>query len=59
MMFDIPGLSRRAGLAETALYVSVLAHADRVLMVTLFAGLVALAWREEPEGSRQSVVVSP
>jgi hypothetical protein len=52
MMFDVPGLSRRAGLAETALYVNVLAHVDRALMVTLFAGLVALAWREEPEGSR-------
>ena len=50
MMFDIPGLSRRAGLAETGLYVNVLAHADRALMVVLFAGLVALAWREEPEG---------
>ncbi len=52
MMFDIPGLSRRAGLAEMTLYRNVLAHADRVLMVTLFAGLVALAWREEPDGSR-------
>lgn len=49
MMFDIPGLSRRAGLAETALYVNVLAHADRALIVTLFVGLVALAWREAPE----------
>jgi hypothetical protein len=58
MMFDVPGLSRHAGLAETALYVNVLAHADRVLMVTLFVGLVALAWREEPEGSRQSSVGS-
>ena len=51
MMFDIPGLSRRAGLTERGLYVNVLAHADRTLMVVLFAGLVALAWREEPEGS--------
>ena len=51
MMFDIPGLSRRAGLAETALYVNVLAHADRALMVTLFIGLVALAWREAPEST--------
>ena len=49
MMFDIPGLSRRAGLAETALFVNVLAHADRALMVTLFIGLVVLAWREAPE----------
>jgi hypothetical protein len=46
MMFDIPGLSRRAGLAATPLFTNVLAHADRALMVTLFAGLVVLAWRE-------------
>ena len=46
MMFDVPGLSRRAGLADTALYANVLMHADRALMVTLFAGLVILAWRE-------------
>jgi Glycosyltransferase family 87 len=62
MMFDIPGLSRRAGLADTAFFANVLAHADRALMVALFVGLVALAWRETPEqstvGSRQSVVVS-
>jgi hypothetical protein len=49
MMFDIPGLSRRAGLAETDLFVNVLAHADRALIVTLFIGLVALAWREAPD----------
>jgi hypothetical protein len=49
MMFDIPGLSRRAGLDDTALYANVLAHADRALMVALFVGLVALAWREPPE----------
>ena len=29
MMFDVPGWSRRAGLADTALHVKVLAHADR------------------------------
>ena len=46
MMFDVPGLSRRAGLADTALYANVLVHADRALMVALFAGLVVLAWRE-------------
>lgn len=51
MMFDIPGLSRRAGLAETVLFTTVLAHADRALMVTLFVGLVALAWREAPEAA--------
>jgi hypothetical protein len=49
MMFDIPGLSRRAGLVETTLFTNVLAHADRALMLTLFIGLVALAWREAPE----------
>ena len=53
MMFDIPGLSRRAGLAETALFTSVLVHADRVLIVALFIGLVVLAWREAPETSGQ------
>jgi hypothetical protein len=46
MMFDIPGLSRRAGLAGSPLYEAVLSHADRALMLTLFAGLVVLAWRE-------------
>ena len=49
MMFDIPGLSRRAGLANTALYSNALAHADRALILTLFVGLVALAWREASE----------
>lgn len=49
MMFDIPGLSRRAGLANTALFTNVLAHADRALILILFIGLVALAWREAPE----------
>jgi hypothetical protein len=46
MMFDIPGLSRQAGLVDTPLYETVLVHADRVLMLGLFVGLVALAWRE-------------
>jgi hypothetical protein len=46
MMFDIPGLGRRAGLAGTALFANLLAHADRVLIATLFVGLVVLAWRE-------------
>lgn len=50
MMFDIPSLSRRAGLTDTALFVNVLAHADRALIVTLF-GLVALAWRDAPEAA--------
>jgi hypothetical protein len=51
MMFDVPGLSRRAGLAGSALFTNVLAHADRALMLTLFVGLVVLAWREAPETS--------
>jgi hypothetical protein len=51
MMFDIPSLSRRAGLSETVLFANVLAHADRALMVLLFVGLVALAWREAPEAA--------
>ena len=49
MMFDIPGLSRRAGLAGTPLFTHVLAHADRALIMTLFVGLVVLAWQEVPE----------
>lgn len=49
MMFDVPGLTRRFGLAETPLYANVLVHADRVLMLVLFVGLVVLAWREPPE----------
>lgn len=49
MMFDIPGLSRRAGLANTPLFANVLSHADRLLIVTLLIGLVVLAWREAPE----------
>ena len=51
MMFDIPGLSRRAGLEGTALFANVLVHADRVLVLTLFAGLIVLAWREAPDTS--------
>ena len=46
MMFDIPGLSRRAGLANTALYSNVLSHADRGLILTLLIGVVILARRE-------------
>ena len=46
MMFDIPGVSRRAGLAAAPLFTNVLAHGDRALIVTLFLGLVVLAWRE-------------
>jgi hypothetical protein len=46
MMFDVPGLSRRAGLGDTRLYTNILWHADRVLILTLFVGLIVLAWRE-------------
>jgi hypothetical protein len=49
MMFDIPGLSRRIGLQATPLFTNVLAHADRALMLSLFVGLVVLAWREATE----------
>jgi glycosyl transferase family 87 len=48
LMFDIPGLAYRAGLQGTPLYDGVLIHADRVLLIALFAGLVALAWKEPP-----------
>ena len=51
MMFDIPGLSRRAGLEGTRLFANALAHADRVLIIALFAGLIVLAWREAPRRS--------
>lgn len=54
MMFDIPGLSRRAGLASTHLYTTVLIHADRVLILGLFIGLVTLAWREPPDAQPRS-----
>jgi hypothetical protein len=50
MMFDIPGLSRRAGLAGPG-FGGVLAHADRALIAVLFVGLVVLAWREAPDTS--------
>jgi hypothetical protein len=51
MMFDIPGLSLRAGLERTALFTNVLVHADRALILTLFTGLVVLGWREAPEST--------
>ena len=51
MMFDIPGLSRRAGLQDTPLFTNVLAHADRALILSLFVGLVVLAWRETAEAA--------
>ena len=49
MMFDIPGLSRRTALGDTALYVNVLSHADRALMLALFAGLMILKSREDAD----------
>ena len=51
MMFDIPGLTRLMGFADTPLYANVLIHADRVLMLGLFIGLIVLAWREPPESN--------
>lgn len=51
MMFDVPGLSRRAGLEGTALFANVLAHADRALILALFAGLIVLAWRDAAEAT--------
>jgi hypothetical protein len=52
MMFDMPGLSRRAGLEGTALFTQVLAHADRALIVALFVGLVVLTYREVSQAGR-------
>jgi hypothetical protein len=59
MMIDLPGLARLTGLSNTALGM-MLSHVDRVLMVGLFAGLAALAWKEPPladnlRGSQQVV----
>ena len=51
MMFDIPGLSRRAGLDGAALFTTVLIHADRVLILSLFIGLTVLAWRQAADAS--------
>jgi hypothetical protein len=48
LTLDIPGLARRAGMEGTPLFNAVLIHADRVLLIVLFAGLVALAWKEPP-----------
>jgi hypothetical protein len=46
MMVDMPGLVRRSGLDLGPPVANVLAHADRVLVLLIFAGLVTLAWRE-------------
>jgi hypothetical protein len=46
MMVDIPGVGRWIGLMNTWLYTNLLWHADRAVVVVLFVGLVALAWRE-------------
>jgi hypothetical protein len=48
MMFDVPGMAQRLGLAGTAVYSRALVHADRVLIVVLIIGLGALAWRDSP-----------
>jgi hypothetical protein len=58
MMFDIPGISRYAGLADTALYANVLSHADRVLILIVFAGLAVLAWQESGSDCRSSMTDS-
>ena len=55
MMFDIPGLSRRAGLEGTPLFTNVLAHTDRALILSLFVGLIVLAWRQPAETSEMNV----
>ena len=52
MMFDIPSLSRLAGLADTALFRIVLVHTDRALLAVLFFGLIALAVRERQSTMR-------
>ena len=52
MMFDVPSLSRLAGLAETALFRIVLVHTDRALLAVLFFGLIALAVRERQSTMR-------
>jgi hypothetical protein len=50
MMFDVPGLSRRMGLlGTTSPFVNSLVHADRLLMLLLFAGLIVLARSEPPD----------
>jgi hypothetical protein len=54
MMFDVPGLSRLAGLGETALYANVLSHADRALIVILFFGLIVLGWKESADRRSRS-----
>jgi hypothetical protein len=46
MMVDIPGVARRGGLKMAPLTAAFLSHADRILILVIFAGLVALAWRE-------------
>ncbi len=56
MMFDIPGLSRRAGLANEPVYDVVLVHADRGLVLALVIGLAVLAWSEPPETADPTTV---
>jgi hypothetical protein len=46
LMFDVPGIARRAGLSADGLLGIALSHADRVLILVLLAGLVVLAWEE-------------
>jgi hypothetical protein len=42
MMLDLPGVARRTGFS--------LPHADRILILLIFVGLIALAWREAKNG---------
>jgi hypothetical protein len=48
MMLNVPGLLRHSGLADAALAGALIDHFDRFLTMAIFAGLIALAWRESP-----------
>ena len=52
MMFDIPSLSRLAGLADTPLFRNVLVHTDRVLLACCSSDLSLLAVRERQSTMR-------
>jgi hypothetical protein len=55
MMFDVPGIGRRAGLSGTPAYDIVLVHADRVLMAVLAVGFAVLSWRNGQTTLRRGV----
>jgi hypothetical protein len=46
LMFDIPGIGRRTALVDLPVLGALLPHADRMLLLMLFAALVVLAWRD-------------